>query len=73
MPDKPEQLEGGWSEYRKLVVVELERLNSQINEIERRLVKMQVELQVLKVKATLAGAGAGLLLSAVVTQLVKVL
>ena len=54
--------EGGnnWAEYQHLVLAELERLDESINKLNDKMSTMSEEIQVLKFKAGLWGALAGM-------------
>lgn len=57
----------GWSEYRKLILNELERLGEMVSAVDKKLdrlttdelSKLKVELAMLKTKAAMLGAAAG--------------
>jgi hypothetical protein len=55
MPD----IENGWNEYQKLVISQLNDCRSRLSTIERRLTRMEVDVGMLRVKATAWGAVAG--------------
>ena len=55
MPDDT----NGWNEYQKLVISQLHDCRSRLSTIERRLTRMEVDVGMLRVKATAWGAIAG--------------
>ena len=55
MPDG-EKRGNGWNEYEKLVMAELERLNTAVQCISNEVVSIRVEIAMLKVKAGMWGA-----------------
>ena len=56
---------GTWVEYSKYILIELERLNDRYKSIDKRLQKNDVDIAMLKVKATAWGMLGGLIPGAI--------
>lgn len=56
-----EQPGGGWAEYQRLVLSELERLNDNMEERDKVTQKMQVDIAMLQVKAGVWGLIGGVI------------
>jgi hypothetical protein len=57
-----------WSEYRRLVLSELERINDTLDKIQRDLSGIKTEVEILKFKASVWGVAAGGVSGAVVAM-----
>jgi hypothetical protein len=62
---------GGWDEYRRLILAALERLEAAIKELDAKMDLAHTDITMLKVKASLWGAGAGAIASALISALVS--
>lgn len=60
---------GGWPEYRRLILAELEGIKEQLKEIHENIRRIELDLLTLKLKAGMWGAIAGAL-PALITALV---
>lgn len=72
MPLGREEGEGGggiWSEYRLLVVSELERANKAIEEVKKEVSALRMDVGMLKLKAGIIGAVGGIVFGALVSWL----
>lgn len=60
-----------WTEYRLLVIKELESHGETLNRIDRRISKLEIDINTLKVKAAFIGAIAGAVLAGLVQLLMS--
>lgn len=63
----------GWAEYKRLVINELERTNSRLDAVDRRLAKIERNIVVLQTKAATWAAGIAIVISGGVSLLLKIL
>ena len=56
----------GFSEYKRLIVETLERVDSNLDRVEGRLQKLEIKIEILKVHAGIFGAIAGAIFSGIV-------
>lgn len=69
-----------WDSYRRLVVSEFERLNRALNDMNNkldslvngRISKIEVDLGMLKVKVMLIGTGASIVMTTIITVILKI-
>lgn len=54
----------GWYEYKNLVLLEIDRHQGHIESLYRKVVRLEVELEAVKIKAGLVGLVGGILASA---------
>ena len=54
---------GGWSEYRRLVVAELKQMNARMTKMEEKMNDIYTSIAILKTKAAFYGAGVALIVS----------
>ena len=72
--------EKSWSDYRRLVLAELERVNRQVTETNLKidalrdgdLSRLKVEVAMLKVKASIAGTIGGAIVATIVSVMLRV-
>lgn len=62
-----DEAQASWSEYRRLVIAELERINATLERIQRELAEIRTEVALLKFKASVWGVLAGAISGAMVT------
>ena len=55
---------GGWPEYRRLMIAELKQLNERMKAMEKTVGKIHTSVAVLKTKAAFYGAGVAFVVSA---------
>ena len=68
-----ENPENGWREYKQRVLYQLDELQSLCNSINEKVDRMKEDVIVLKVKAGLIGGVTGIITSALITLLFKLL
>jgi hypothetical protein len=61
----------GWVEYKRLVISELERANSRLDTMDRRLGRLEKHITVLQTKAAAWAAGLAVIISGGVSLLLK--
>lgn len=64
---------GGWREYKRLIVSEVSRHDGWLRSLETRVGDVRTELRVLQAKAAMWGAGAGLVAAGLVALALKAL
>lgn len=62
---------GGWAEYKRLIVAEIARHDKWLRSLEKRSGDHETAIAVLKAKAALWGAAAGLVVGGIVALAVK--
>jgi hypothetical protein len=84
MPEHQDEAERSWFEYKRLVLAELTRIDKGVLALNEKMEKamdtqdiniskMRVEIAMLKVQASIWGAGSGIIVSAVVTVVIAIL
>jgi len=63
----------GWTEYKRLVINELERTNLRLDRMDKRLGRIERNITVLQTKAATWAAGIAIVISGGVSLLLKVL
>ena len=63
----------GWTEYKRLVINELERTNKRLDIMDKRLSKIERNIVILQTKAATWAAGIAIVISGGVSLLLKVL
>ncbi len=64
---------GGWSEYKRLIVAEIARHDKWLRSLETRTADTRTELRVLQARAAMWGAGAGLVVGGIAALVVRAL
>jgi len=62
----------GWSEYEQFVLMEMKRHNEWLEKIDNRIGQIEIEIAVLKVKASMWGAAAGAISAAATGLLIYI-
>jgi hypothetical protein len=70
-PNYPDQNGNGWKEYSKYVIKELERQSRCDEQIEKKVLKLIIDLATIKTQIILIGAGVSIAGSALVTLIVN--
>ena len=63
----------GWTEYKRLVIHELERTNSRLDMVDKRLSKIERNISILQTKAATWAAGIAIIISGGISLLTNIL
>jgi hypothetical protein len=63
----------GWDEYKRLVINELERTNSRLSGMDKRLQRIEKNIAILQTKAYMAASAIALVLSGSISLLFRIL
>jgi hypothetical protein len=66
-------MENGWDQYKRLVISELERTNSRLNSVDKRLTRIERNIAILQTKTAAWSAGIALFISGSTGLLIKIL
>ena len=65
--------DNGWTEYKRLVLNELERTNHRLDMVDKRLLKIERHLAIVQTKVATWAAGIALIISGGMSFLIKIL